>query len=112
LTFVIILCIFQMGRSAFLNISKAIMYQNKISQSKKLKEEAKKEHEILEKSINSNAAYGQIVSIARNNLKMAAKNEVLIIINKTQEDENQEDESMRDKFLKYFLNFMEKESGQ
>ena len=102
LTFVLVLCIIQMGRSTLLNVSKIVMYQGKIKKSEELQKEAKERHEILEKSIKTHNSLEQIESIARNNLKMAAQDEVLIIINKQQEEEMPR-KTLKEKFAEYFF---------
>lgn len=81
LTIVLILCVFQISYSALLNISKIVIYHGKIIKSRQLLVSAQKRNEKLKKEVEDFNSMQKVESIARNNLKMAAKNEVLVIIN-------------------------------
>lgn len=81
LTIVLILCVFQISYSALLNISKIVMYHSKIIKSRQLLSSAQKRNDRLKKDVEDFSSMRKVESIARNNLKMAAKNEVLVIIN-------------------------------
>ncbi len=109
LTIVLLLCILQMAKSAIINISKVIIYQEKINKSLNLQENAEAENKSLEDNIKVNNSLEQIESIARNNLKMAAKNEVLIIINSTSAEEEPEPDTLKEKIQKYFEHLTDKE---
>lgn len=109
LTIVLLLCILQMAKSTLINISKVIIYQEKIHKSLELKENAKEENENLADNVKTNNSLEQIESIARNNLKMAAKGEVLVIINHNQEEDEQEPETLKEKIQKYFSHLTDKE---
>lgn len=81
LTIVLILCVFQIGYSALLNISKIVIYRGKIFKSNELKAQALKRNKKLKEELSNFNSLDRVESIARNNLKMAAENEVLVIIN-------------------------------
>jgi len=85
LTIVLLICLVQIGFSAILNISKTISYQTKINTMKKTKTQAKERNETLKEEIKNFSSASSLESIARNNLKMAGQNEVLVIINTAEE---------------------------
>lgn len=85
LTIVLLLCLAQIGVSAILNITKTISYQTKIRTMKKTKYQAAKRNEKLKQEIKNFSSASSLESIARNNLKMAGENEVLVIINTAEE---------------------------
>lgn len=85
LTIVLLICLAQIGFSAILNISKTISYQTKINTMQKTKYQAAKRNETLKEEIKNFSSASSLESIARNNLKMAGKDEVLVIINTAQE---------------------------
>ena len=85
LTIVLLICLVQIGFSAILNISKNISYQTKINTMKKTKHEAKRRNEKLKEEIKNFSSVSSLESIARNNLKMAEQDEVLVIINTAEE---------------------------
>jgi len=82
LTIILVICLVQMSISALLNISKVIAYHKKFAtvESKKISAEAKNAE--LKKEIKNFSTTASMESIARNNLKMAGKDEVLVIVNK------------------------------
>ncbi len=86
LTIVLMLCVFQISYSALLNISKIVIYQSKIVKSRQLLEVAQKRNKTLKKEVENFNSMEKVESIARNNLKMAAKNEVLVIINEPEKE--------------------------
>ncbi len=86
LTIVLILCVFQISYSALLNISKIVIYQGKIIKSRQLLELAQKRNKTLKQEVENFNSMKKVESIARNNLKMAAKNEVLVIINEPEKE--------------------------
>ena len=71
----------QIGFSAILNISKTISYQTKIVQIKKIRDDAEKKNKKLKLEIKDFSKTQSLEAIARNNLKMAGEDEVLILIN-------------------------------
>ncbi len=101
LTIVLILCVFQISYSALLNISKIVIYQGKIVKSKQLLASAQKRNETLKKEVENFNSLKKVESIARNNLKMAAKNEVLVIINEPEQVEV-EPKTLKEKVVHYF----------
>lgn len=101
LTIVLILCVFQIGYSALLNISKIVIFHTKIVKSEQLLNSAKKRNEKLKKEVaNFNSTY-KAESIARNNLKMAGENEVLVIINEP-EIKSSSPKTFREKIVNFF----------
>ncbi len=103
LTIVLILCVFQISYSALLNISKIVVYRTKIVKSRQLLTEAKTRNATLKKEVENFNSMEKVESIARNNLKMAAKNEVLVIISEPQ-DTPSEPKTFKDKVVYYFTN--------
>lgn len=85
LTIVLLICLAQIGFSAILNITKTISYQTKIGTMKKTKYQAAKKNKRLKDEIKNFSTASSLESIARNNLKMAGQDEVLVIINSAQE---------------------------
>lgn len=111
LTIILILCLLQIGWSALLNIAKIVFYQAKIITAKELKAEAEERNYNLKNEIDNFSSMYKVESIARNNLKMAAKDEVLIIINdnKKEEEEKEETKPISDnKIVKFLENIAEK----
>ena len=85
LTIVLLICLAQIGFSAILNISKTISYQTKINTMEKTKNQAAKRNKKIKEEIKNFSTASSLESIARNNLKMAGEDEVLVIINTAQE---------------------------
>ena len=84
LTIVLLICLVQIGISAFNNITKSISYHGKIKKMKALNEQAQQENRRLKEELDDFSSMKSLEAIARNNLKMAGKDEVLVIINKPQ----------------------------
>ena len=84
LTIVLLVCLFQIGVSAFNNITKSISYHGKIKKMKALNQQAYMENQRLKEELEDFSSMKSLEAIARNNLKMAGKDEVLVIINKQQ----------------------------
>lgn len=101
LTIVLILCVFQISYSALLNISKIVVYHGKIVKSRELLSEAQKRNKTLKKEVENFNSMEKVESIARNNLKMAAKNEVLVIINEP-EQVKRKPKTLKEKIVFYF----------
>lgn len=82
LTIVLLICLVHLSFSALLNVTKVVSYHRKIStlESKQIAAEAKNAE--LKKDIKNFSTTVTMESIARNNLKMAGKDEVLVIVNK------------------------------
>lgn len=85
LTVILLICLAQIGFSAILNISKTISYQTKINTMKKTKYQAEHKNEKLKQEIQNFSSASSLEAIARNNLKMAGQDEVLVIINTAEE---------------------------
>lgn len=87
LTIILLVCLVQMSISALLNITKVVAYHSKLSklESKQIAAEARNAE--LKKDIKNFSTTATMESIARNNLKMAGKDEVLVIVNKQEDSE-------------------------
>jgi len=85
LTIVLLICLAQIGFSAILNLSKTISYQTKINTMKKTKYQAEHRNQKLKQEIKNFSSASSLEAIARNNLKMAGEDEVLVIINTAEE---------------------------
>lgn len=81
-TFILIFCLIQIGYGAILNIGKIISYQGKMVTLEKLLKSAQAKNEDLKTEKKVITSDNSLEGIARNNLKMAGEDEVLIIINK------------------------------
>lgn len=101
LTIILIFCLLQVIRSAFINISKVISYNAKIVQITKTRDAARNLNEQLKDNINNFSNVSGIEAIARNNLKMSSEDEVLVIINTPKEEEKPEKSSKKTGFLKH-----------
>ena len=77
-------CLIQIGFGAILNISKTISYRAKISTLSKIRDEAENQNQELKQDIKLFSSTSSLEGIARNNLKMAGEDEVLILINNNQ----------------------------
>lgn len=86
LTLVLLFCLIQIGYGAILNISKTIAYRAKILTLSRIKDAAEVKNQNLKHDIEVFSATSSLEGIARNNLKMAGEDEVLIIINQPQTD--------------------------
>lgn len=84
LTIVLLICLVQIGVSAFNNITKSISYHGKIKKMKALNQQAYAENRKLKEELEDFSSMKSLEAIARNNLKMAGEDEVLVIINKPQ----------------------------
>lgn len=85
LTIVLLICLAQIGFSAILNVTKTISYQTKINTMKKTRDQAEIRNKKLKQEIKNFSSASSLESIARNNLKMAGEDEVLVIINTAQQ---------------------------
>ena len=84
LTIVLLFCLIQIGFGAILNISKTISYRGKISILTKIRDHAEAQNLELKENIKLFSSTSSLEGIARNNLKMAGEDEVLILINNNQ----------------------------
>ncbi len=89
LTIVLLFCLIQIGFSAILNISKLVAYKAKIITLKRTLNDAEEHNKNLKEEIKLFSTTQNLEGIARNTLKMAGEDEVLIIINnQNQENKN------------------------
>ncbi len=84
LTIVLLFCLIQMGFSGILNISKLISYKAKTILLEKTLNNAKEYNQELKEEIKIYSSTQNLEGIARNKLKMAGEDEVLIIINNSE----------------------------
>ncbi len=91
LTIILFLCLIQITISAVLNISKIVSYKAKIVQITKTRNAAKALNEQLQDNIKNFSNVTGLEAIARNNLKMSGEDEVLVIINKPEEEKTEKD---------------------
>jgi cell division protein FtsL len=87
LTIVLLLCLVQIGFGMILNISKTISYQAKITTLEKIRDNAQVQNKNLKQEVSAFSSNSSLEGIARNNLKMAGQDEVLIIINEAEKKE-------------------------
>jgi cell division protein FtsB len=85
-TIVLIFCLAQIGYGAILNVSKIVAYQAKLVTLENLLKKAQMHNEDLKAEKKVITSDNSLEGIARNNLKMAGEDEVLIIINKKVEE--------------------------
>ncbi len=100
MTIVLLACVIQISYSALLNISKIVVYKTKISKSQELKKEALEKNKQLKNELENFNSISRVESIARNNLKMAGENEVLVIINTP--DEEDKPKTKKEEFIEFF----------
>ncbi len=81
LTVVLLFCLIQIGFGVILNISKTISYRAKINTMEKIRDAAEAHNQDLKQEIKLFSSMHSLEGIARNNLKMAGEDEVLILIN-------------------------------
>ena len=86
LTIVLLFCLIQIGYGAILNISKIIAYQGKKVTLENLLKNTKARNQDLKSEKKLITSDNSLEGIARNNLKMAGEDEVLIIINQKVEE--------------------------
>ena len=82
LTIILVFCLIQIGYGAILNVSNIISYQGKVLTLENVLKQAKLHNEDLKGQKKMITSDNSLEGIARNNLKMASQDEVLIIINK------------------------------
>lgn len=86
LTVVLLFCLIQIGFGVILNISKTISYRAKIGTMEKIRDLAETRNQDLKQEIKMFSSMQSLEGIARNNLKMAGEDEVLILINNNNQD--------------------------
>lgn len=97
LTIVLLICIIELTVSAVQNITKNINFSAKIRGLENKRNEELSKNKQLKSEIENYNSDAILESIARNNLKMAGKDEILIIINKPKEQPVQSDEKSKKK---------------
>ena len=85
-TFILIFCLLQIGYGAVLNVGKIVSYQGKQATLEDLLKKAQLRNKDLKTQKKVITSDNSLEGIARNNLKMASQDEVLIIINKKVEE--------------------------
>lgn len=84
LTLFLLFALIQVGWSVIMNFSKAISFNSKISTLEKVKQVSLNRNDQLKNEIKAFSQISKLEGIARNSLKMASEDEVLILINETQ----------------------------
>ena len=102
MTIILLLCVVQVAYSALFNISKIVVYRGKIIKAQELKEAALQKNKRLKNELDNFNSTNRVESIARNNLKMAGENEVLVIINTPDAEDKPKTKKEQ------FLDFIEK----
>ena len=100
LTFVLLICIIELTVSAVNNINKNISFVSKIKGLENKRNEELDKNKQLKSDIENFNSEATLEAMARKNLKMAGKNEVLIIVNDPKEepdDDNSDSKSKDDK---------------
>ena len=82
LTITLLFCIMYFSYSAFLNISKCVNMPNKKHKMMELNKAAIAQNKKLKDEIANFESLQSLEAIARNNLKMAGEDEILVIVNK------------------------------
>ena len=108
LTIILLVIVLQISYSALLNLAKIVVYQTKIIKAQDLKRQAEVRNHDLKNEIQNFSSMYKVESIARNNLKMAAKDEVLIIINQSNNPEPEETEIPDNGFIRFLETFASK----
>ena len=92
LTIFLLLALIQVGWSVIMNFSKVVSFNSKIASLQKMKQASAEYNEQLKNEIQSYSQVSKLEGIARNSLKMASEDEVLILINETQDIDNTEND--------------------
>lgn len=100
LTLVLLFCLIQVGFGVILNVSKTISYRAKIFTMQKIKNAAITRNDDLKQEIKMFSSATSLEGIARNNLKMASEDEVLILINNPPVEKTNKKKNILDKFKK------------
>jgi len=82
LTIVLVFCLIQIGYGAILNVGKIVSYKAKVITLERVLKQTKLHNQDLKSQKRMVTSDNSLEGIARNNLKMARPDEVLIIINK------------------------------
>lgn len=101
LTVVLIICIIELLFGSAQNINKIISFKSKIKNLEDKRDEELIRNKQLKSEVNNFDSEMTLEAIARNNLKMAGEDEVLLIINKPQETtEEEKKENQKDRHKK------------
>ena len=100
LTVVLVFCLLQIGYGAILNVSKIISYQGKTIVLQNLLKKAQMRNQDLKSEKKMITVDNSLEGIARNNLKMAGQDEVLVIINKKIEPKKNKRKFLQLSFIK------------
>lgn len=111
-TIVLIFCLIQIGYGAILNVGKIISYQGKMVTLQNLLKKAQMRNQDLKTERKVVTSDNSLEGIARNNLKMAGEDEVLVIINKKVEEPKQEKKKFKIKNFSFKKHKKEVEPAQ
>lgn len=100
LTVVLVFCLIQIGYGAILNVTKIISYQGKTLTLQNLLKKAQMRNNDLKAEKKMITVDNSLEGIARNNLKMAGADEILVIINKKTEKAEKQPFRWKFKFRK------------
>ena len=95
LTIFLLFALIQVGWSVLMNFSKAVAFNGKISDLEHLKTLSAARNEQLKNEIKAYSQISKLEGIARNSLKMASEDEVLILINEQQPAEKTDTKSKK-----------------
>lgn len=95
LTIFLLFALIQVGWSVLMNFSKAVAFNGKISDLEHLKTLSAARNEQLKSEIKAYSQISKLEGIARNSLKMASEDEVLILINEQQPAEKTDAKSKK-----------------
>ena len=95
LTIFLLFALIQVGWSVLMNFSKAVAFNGKISDLEHLKTLSAARNEQLKSEIKAYSQISKLEGIARNSLKMASEDEVLILINEQQPAEKTDTKSKK-----------------
>ncbi len=93
LTLFLLFALIQVGWSVLINFSKVVSFNQKISALEAYKDVEVKKNEHLKNEIKAYSQVSQLEGIARNSLKMASQDEVLILINEPQAEDLQDEKA-------------------
>ena len=98
-TIFLLLALIQVGWSVIMNFSKVVSFNSKISTLNKMKKASTDYNEQLKNEIQAYSQVSQLEGIARNSLKMASEDEVLILINDIYSDAQDKDRKDKNKSI-------------
>ena len=101
-TIVLIFCLIQIGYGAILNVGKIISYKGKMVTLENLLKKAQMHNEDLKAEKKVVTSDNSLEGIARNNLKMAGEDEILVVINEKPEEVKPKKKNFE---FKWFDNF-------